>query len=68
MEVRCKNNNGVENTLKLGKVYPVEKEFVENYKIELKKGTFGTYLRNRFERVEEQMANVKDENDFSKWL
>lgn len=53
MKVKCLNNNGCEGTLKIGNKYMVQAEYEEKYKIELKKGESGTYLKGRFKVVEE---------------
>lgn len=54
MIVKCINNENVEGNLKLNVEYPVKKEKKEMYVIELKKGSTGTYKKDRFERVEEK--------------
>lgn len=52
MEVKCINNQNVEGTLKINKLYPVLEEKEDQFIIEVKKGTRATYNKNRFERVE----------------
>ena len=53
MKVKCLNNNDCEGTLKIGKMYVVQAELKEKYKIKLSQGQSGTYLKGRFKEVEE---------------
>jgi len=57
MKVKCINNNECEGNLKVGQVYPVEAEFEEKYKIKLKQGQSGMYLKGRFKEVDEQWVS-----------
>ena len=53
MKVKCINNQNVEGNLKINVEYPVLKDKKEMYVIELKKGSTGTYLKTRFQEVED---------------
>jgi hypothetical protein len=54
IKVKCVDNTGMENTIKLRNTYVLVKEMEKYYRIKLKQGTTGDYLKYRFKKIEDQ--------------
>lgn len=53
IKVKCVDNTGMEKTINLGDTYVLAKETKKYYRIKLKQGTTGDYLKYRFKKIED---------------
>lgn len=53
MKVKCIDNTGMENTIKVGDTYVLVKETNKYYRVKLKHGMTGDYSKHRFKKMED---------------